>query len=74
MRKRARDALSLADIAWCIDIHRFQLMKFPMTYSALLGWYGKIEARPSFRKMVLDYEAQVLRQFTAPQRMGTDGA
>jgi glutathione S-transferase len=65
----AGDAFSLADIAWCIDIHRFQLMKFPMTYPALLGWYGRIEARPSFKKMVLDYEAQVLRQLTAILRL-----
>jgi len=69
----AGDAFSLADIAWCIDIHRFQLMKFPMTYSALLGWYGRVEARPSFKKMVLDYEAQVLRQFTAAPRVSTAG-
>jgi glutathione S-transferase len=70
----AGGALSLADIAWCIDIHRFQLMKFPMPHAALPGWYDRIEARPSFKKMVLDYEAQVLRQFTAAQRPRTDAA
>jgi glutathione S-transferase len=70
----AGDAFSLADIAWCVDIHRFQLMKFPMTYPALLGWYSRVEARSSFKKVVLDYEAQVLRQFTAPPRMDADGA
>jgi glutathione S-transferase len=66
----AGDALSLADIAWSIDLHRFQLMKFPMPHSAMLGWYGRMEVRPSFKKMVLDYEAQVLGQCTAAQRPG----
>ena len=70
----ASGAFSLADIAWCIDIQRFQLMKCPMAHPALLGWYGKIEAQPSLKKMVLDYEAEVPPRFTAPQRMGTDGA
>jgi glutathione S-transferase len=33
----AGDAFSLADIAWSIDIHRFELIKFPMEkYSATL--------------------------------------
>lgn len=55
----AGDAFSLADLAWSIDIHRFELIKFPMDkYPALLAWYGKIEARPGFQRMVLDYEAQ----------------
>jgi len=66
----AGDFFSLADIAWCIDIHRFQLMRFPMPHSALLSWYGRIEARPSFKKMVLDYEAQVLSQVAVSQRTG----
>ena len=69
----AGDAFSLADISWYIDIHRFQLMKFPIAHPALPSWYGRIEARPSFKKMVLDYEAEVLRQFTAASRMSTDG-
>jgi glutathione S-transferase len=64
------DFFSLADIAWCIDIHRFQLMRFPMPHSALLAWYGRIEVRPSFKKMVFDYEAQVLSQVAAAQRTG----
>lgn len=55
----AGDAFSLADLAWSIDIHRFQLIRFPMDkYPAMLAWYRKIEARPGFQRMVLDYEAQ----------------
>jgi glutathione S-transferase len=70
----AGEALSLADVAWCIDIHRFRLMKFPIPHPALLGWYGRMEQRPSFKKMVLDYERQVLRQFTSARRPQTDAA
>jgi len=55
----AGDAFSLADLAWGIDIHRFELIKFPMErYAAMLAWYRRIEARPGFQRMVLDYEAQ----------------
>ncbi|MGH7907225.1 MAG: glutathione S-transferase family protein [Candidatus Binataceae bacterium] len=64
----AGDAFSLADIAWSIDIHRFQLMHFPMEkHQALLNWYKRIESRPSFKKMVLEYEKQVMRQLSAAQ-------
>ncbi len=55
----AGDAFSLADLAWSIDIHRFELIKFPMErYAAMLAWYRRIEARPGFQRMVFDYEAQ----------------
>lgn len=55
----AGDAFSLADLAWSIDIHRFELIKFPMDkYPATLAWYRRIETRPGFQRMVLDYEAQ----------------
>jgi glutathione S-transferase len=62
----AGDAFSLADLAWSIDIHRFQLTKFPMDkYSAMLEWYRRIEARPGFQRMVLDYEAQFRKSLAA---------
>ena len=55
----AGDAFSLADLAWSIDIHRFELIKFPIDeYPAMLAWYRKIATRPGFHRMVLDYEAQ----------------
>lgn len=55
----AGDAFSLADLAWSIDIHRFELIKLPIDdYPAMLAWYREIEARPGFQRMVLDYEAQ----------------
>jgi glutathione S-transferase len=53
----AGDAFSLADLAWSVDIHRFELIKYPIDeYPAMLVWYRKIEARPSFQRMVLDHQ------------------
>jgi glutathione S-transferase len=64
----AGDAFSLADLAWSIDIHRFELIKFPMErYTAMLAWYRPIESRPSFQRMVLDYEAQLRKSMEAPK-------
>ena len=64
----ADDAFSLADLAWSIDIHRFELIKFPMErYTAMLAWYRRIESLPSFRRMVLDYEAQFRKSKEAPK-------
>jgi glutathione S-transferase len=49
--------VSLADLAWSVDIHRFELIKYPIDeYPAMLVWYRKIEARPSFQRMVLDHQ------------------
>jgi glutathione S-transferase len=64
----AGDAFSLADIAWSIDIHRFELIKFPMEkYTAMRAWYPRIEARPGFQRMVLDYEAPFTESMSAPE-------
>lgn len=64
----AGDAFSLADLAWSIDIHRFQLIEFPMErYTAMLAWYHRIESHPSFQRMVLDYEAQFRKSMEAPK-------
>jgi glutathione S-transferase len=66
----AGDAFSLADLAWSVDIHRFELIKFPIDeYPAMLVWYRKIEARPSFQRMVLDYERSSGNPFTDPQQI-----
>jgi Glutathione S-transferase, C-terminal domain len=42
------DAFSLADLAWSVDIHRFELIKFPMErYTAMLAWYRKPSGVPA---------------------------
>jgi len=62
----AGDAFSLADLAWSIDIHRFELIKFPMEkYPAMLAWYRRIETGLGFQRMVLDYEAQFRKSMEA---------
>ena len=48
----------------------FELIKFPIDeYPAMLVWYRKIEARPSFQRMVLDYERRSGNPFTDPQQI-----
>jgi len=52
----AGDAFSLADIAWAVDVHRFELIGFPMEeFEALALWHASMKERPSFRRMVLEY-------------------
>ena len=64
----AGEAFSLADLAWSIDIHRFDLIKFPMKrFRAMLAWYHRIESRQGFQRMVLDYEAQFRKSIEAPK-------
>lgn len=64
----AGDAFSLADLAWSIDIYRFELIKLPIErYAAMLTWYRRIESRPGFQHMVLDYEAQFWKLIEAPK-------
>jgi glutathione S-transferase len=67
------DAFSLADLAWSVDIHRFELIKFLMErYTAMLAWYRRIESLPGFRRMVLDYEAQSRTSMEAIRRFGPE--
>jgi glutathione S-transferase len=56
-------ALSLADIAWVVDVHRFALMHFPMSgYPQLGSWYRRMRRLTSFRQAVLSYEPRDLRR------------
>ena len=67
----AGDAFSLADLAWSIDIHRFELIKLPMErYIAMLAWYRRIESRSGFQRMVLEYEAQFRKSNEAARTGG----
>jgi glutathione S-transferase len=57
------DALSLADIAWLVVVHRFALLRFPMwRYPALRAWYHRIRRRPSFLEAIACYEPPELRR------------
>ena len=57
------NALSLADVAWMVDVHRFMLMRFPMwAYPGLRAWYGRVRRLTSFQQAVLTYEPPALRR------------
>jgi glutathione S-transferase len=59
----AGNALSLADIAWVVDVHRFALMHFPtFMYPNLRGWYRRMRKLTSFRQAVLAYEPSGFRR------------
>jgi glutathione S-transferase len=59
----AGEALSLADVAWVVDVHRLALLYFPMTtYPALRAWYKRMRRLTSFRQAVLSYEPAGLRR------------
>ncbi len=60
----AGDEFSLADISWIGDVHRLRLMGFPIKdYPHLVGWYNRIESRPSFTSAVKNYEPILARWF-----------
>lgn len=57
------DTLSLADVAWVVDVHRFDLMRFPMgLLPNLRRWYRRMRRRPSFQQAVTAYEPPALRR------------
>jgi glutathione S-transferase len=57
------NALSLADVAWMVDVHRFTLMRFPMwPYPNLRVWYRRVRKLTSFQQAVLSYEPPALRR------------
>jgi len=60
----AGENFSIADIAWVVNIHRLQLMRFPLRrYPQLLDWYQRMARRDSYRKALAAYEPVPLRGF-----------
>jgi glutathione S-transferase len=59
----AGNALSLADIAWVVDLHRFTVMRVPMLgYPNLRVWYRRMRKLTSFRQAVVAYEPKGFRR------------
>ena len=55
------DEFSLADIAWMVNIHRLDLMGFPLSrYSNLGLWYQRCKQRESFQQGLVDYEPALI--------------
>ena len=52
---------SLADIAWMVNIHRLDLMGFPLSrYNNLGLWYQRCKQRESFQQGLVDYEPALI--------------
>ncbi|OUS26882.1 hypothetical protein A9Q99_16845 [Gammaproteobacteria bacterium 45_16_T64] len=55
---------SLADVAWMVNIHRLDLMGFPLTgYPNILAWYERSKERRSFQEGLVDYEPAMIMIF-----------
>jgi glutathione S-transferase len=62
----AGPSFSLADLAWSIDIHRFQFLAMSLdAYPSVRRWYEAIRRRPSFERMVTAYELAALQAMSA---------
>lgn len=60
----AGEAYSIADIAWVVNVHRMQLMRFPLRrYPKLFEWYQRVAQRASYGKALVAYEPTALRGF-----------
>lgn len=72
------DALSLADIAWLPNAHRFSLMGWPMERTPFLAaWFERMRARQSYKTALMDWQpegvAEAFASYTAQRRgQGTD--
>ena len=52
---------TLADIAWMVNVHRLDLMGFPLShYRNLQEWYIRCKDRPSFRLGLVNYEPTLI--------------
>jgi len=61
----AGPSFSLADLAWSIDVHRFQFLEMSLdAYPSVRRWYQAIRSRPAFERMVVAYEQAALKAMT----------
>ncbi len=57
------DRLSLADVAWVVDVHRFALIGLPLwPYASLRRWYRRMRRLTSFQQAVVAYEPAGMRR------------
>jgi len=59
----AGEGFSIADIAWTVNLHRLQLMHFPLDdYPQINRWFSHIKQRASYQRALVQYEPKpVLR-------------
>jgi glutathione S-transferase len=59
----AGDALSLADCAWVVVVHRLARMRFPLRrHRHVRAWYRRMAKLRSFQQAVLSYETREVRR------------
>lgn len=60
LRRRAwlaGERLSVADVAWIVNVHRLKLMHFPMQHlPGVCGWFERMAERPSYASALKAYE------------------
>ena len=53
----AGERISIADVAWIVNVHRLHLMHFPLDrYPALETWYARMRRRPSYERALKAFE------------------
>ena len=74
----AGDQMSLEDVAWMPNAHRFDLMGWPFARTPHLArWFAQVQDRPSYQTGLVDWEhpdaIEMFRTYTAKrQEDGTD--
>ena len=54
------ETMSLVDICWLPNLHRLELLAFPLDgRPALRRWLAAMQARPSYRVALADYESEL---------------
>tara|TARA_R110001592_G_scaffold229659_2_gene486329 strand:+ start:227 stop:1057 length:831 start_codon:yes stop_codon:yes gene_type:complete len=55
---------SIADICWIVNIHRLDLMRFPVQrYPNVTRWFAMMKRRPSYTRALVAYEPGAVRGF-----------
>lgn len=70
------DDLSLADIAWMPNVHRVELMDWPLDrYPNLQRWHEQVRRSDAYQKGIVDWEPPAARKLltTFAKSRGTDG-
>lgn len=59
----AGENITLADVAWMPNLHRVDLMNWPLDrYSNLMKWFKRVEARSSYQKGLVGWEPEKLHR------------
>ncbi len=55
---------SLVDISWIVNVHRLELMRFPLgDFANVQRWFAAMRARPSYKRALVAFEPLAVRLF-----------